>query len=237
MPGYVIHLATANSVLQRLDIRDGEYKNKYLLGNIVPDLNKREEKKICHFWSDDSMRLLIRRPRLETFLGEYGNRLSEPFIFGYYSHLYLDYSFLKKYWDEYFVFYNEELEPAEGYYEIKKVYVKNKKKMYDRESFLSDELYYGDYTRMIPYMAAKCDGLPFFDETLGIKELRLEGRAAEYEKMIAGCREYINKKGKGTLDKEPGLMVFDRDIMDRLIEETADELVEIYVKEIQPYFI
>lgn len=90
MPSAIIHIAVANEINKKIK----KDESKLLIGAIAPDIAKiiGETKVKSHFLDDDSL------PNLDKFLKKYEKKLTDPFILGYYIHIYTDYL-----WDKYFV--------------------------------------------------------------------------------------------------------------------------------------
>lgn len=91
MASSVIHMCVAKTINETLKIQE---ENMLLLGSIAPDISKHlgESKTRSHFLDDD------KKININRFLEKYKNRLSHPFILGYFIHLYTDLL-----WDKYFV--------------------------------------------------------------------------------------------------------------------------------------
>lgn len=87
MPGYVIHLATANEYMRK---HPDEIKNKsdFLLGSISPDFTIKSEKGKTHYGENST--ILYLRKYLES------NELNTDFNKGYFLHLVTDYIFYNK---------------------------------------------------------------------------------------------------------------------------------------------
>ena len=95
MASAIIHIAVANEINKVLK----KDESKYLIGSIAPDIAKHigETKVKSHFQdTDDGI------PNLEKFLNKYGNKLDDPFILGYYVHIYTDYLWFKYFIPEVF---------------------------------------------------------------------------------------------------------------------------------------
>lgn len=227
MPGYVIHMAAANRFFEVCNIKDKAYKNDFMIGSIAPDVKKGSEKKISHFWADYAMADLVRRPELKSFIEKYGERLSEPYVFGYYCHLLLDVRFLDVYWKQHFQFFNENMHCETGYDRVSYVKVDDKE-VYDRNEFFSPALYYGDYNRMNPYFVKKYN-IEHFVLTTPVSIIDEVNPVHEIEtirNMITVMFE--QKEEDGEVPK-----VFCRNDLDELIETTAEIIAEIYYNDIK----
>lgn len=91
MASSVIHMCVAKKINETLKIKD---ENMLLLGSIAPDISKHlgESKTRSHFFDDN------KNVDMNRFLEKYKNKLSHPFMLGYYIHLYTDYL-----WEKYFL--------------------------------------------------------------------------------------------------------------------------------------
>ena len=95
MASAIIHIAVANEINKVLK----KDESKFLIGSIAPDIAKHigKTKVKSHFQdNDDGI------PNLEKFLNKYGNKLDDPFILGYYIHIYTDYLWFKYFIPEVF---------------------------------------------------------------------------------------------------------------------------------------
>lgn len=87
MASAIIHIAVAKKINEKLKMNEKEL----FLGTISPDISKHigQDRKISHFLDEN------RLPNLNLFLKEYNNSLNNPFIMGYYIHLFTDYLWFK----------------------------------------------------------------------------------------------------------------------------------------------
>ena len=92
MASAIIHIAVAKKVNEKLKMNEKEL----FLGTIAPDISKHigQDRKISHFLDDD------RLPNLNLFLDKYNNSLNNPFVMGYYIHLFTDYLWFKYFLNE-----------------------------------------------------------------------------------------------------------------------------------------
>lgn len=90
MASSVIHMCVAKEINKKLNLNE----NMLLLGSIAPDISKHlgETKTRSHFLNDDKI------INIDKFLEKYKNSLNDPFMMGYFIHLYTDFL-----WDKYFV--------------------------------------------------------------------------------------------------------------------------------------
>lgn len=231
MPGYVMHLAMATKILDNKGISDKNYITPFLIGNIIPDIKRGNAKKDTHFWTDEMFKRFDRKPDLELFKQKYQSRMDEPYVFGVFCHLYLDAMYMERYWDKYLSFYDDDMKPVDGYYEVKKIKLANDDVVYDRSVFFSDSYYYGDYDRMNDYFVAKYGILsPKLDISLieNIKDIDEICIIKEKEKLI-NMVERVNKfrheqKLKNDSFYEKNTKILNVKEIDMLIETVAKEL-------------
>lgn len=91
MASSIIHMCVAKKVNETLNILD---ENSLLLGSIAPDISKHigKDKKKSHFLTSANS------IDINKFLKKYKTKLQDPFIMGYFIHLYTDLL-----WDKYFI--------------------------------------------------------------------------------------------------------------------------------------
>lgn len=101
MPSWGIHLVTANEILKRIKVSD---KNAFLIGNFMPDAEKHVIKdfsffslyKISHYAElQDINRKIEVLPNSIKFVEKYKNKINNPLVLGYLTHLLTDY-----YWNK-----------------------------------------------------------------------------------------------------------------------------------------
>ena len=89
MASAIIHIAVTKEINKNLHMNEKEL----FLGTIAPDISKQigESKLKSHFLTNKDSDL----PNLEAFLDKYQSSLTNPFIMGYYIHLFTDYLWFK----------------------------------------------------------------------------------------------------------------------------------------------
>jgi hypothetical protein len=155
MPGYIIHLAAARLALDKLGFSDFDDRFRVYVGSLLADTMPRESKRYSHFWSEESFKHLKRMPETAVFAQKYSEHMEDLLVAAYYAHLYMDRQFVNDYWTRHFEFYNDDMQPEEGYDAVTKVKITDTGLLLPRSEFLSDEYYYGDYTRLLPYITHK----------------------------------------------------------------------------------
>jgi hypothetical protein len=229
MPGYIIHLASARLALDRLGFCDFDYRFRVYVGSILADTMPRENKRESHFWSDESFKRLKRVPEVEAFAGKYSEYMDNPIVAAYMAHLYMDRKFVNDYWERHFEFYNDDMQPEEGYDAVTRVRIRDTGLVLPRSEFLSDEYYYGDYTRLLPYITHKYalkdifggHSMEYIASELDKLDCSIieEVRGNDYKTCVMGMFENIYKTAEE--EKAPELKVFDLSELEKLISETA----------------
>lgn len=97
MPSWGIHLATANEILNKTNIKD---KNAFLIGNFIPDAERYVINNfsifvpynITHFSELQEVEgYLEKLPNYNKFFIKYSKKMSNPLVLGYLIHLLTDY--------------------------------------------------------------------------------------------------------------------------------------------------
>ncbi len=151
MPGYILHLTAARMYLdiQPSESRirkDAGWQNDFFIGNLLPDTVKRKDR--SHFRDPAYCDRMMEWPHPDLFIRKYANRMKEAVYQGYYFHLCIDRYFFRDYIPKVAVFYNEMGTGTERKDEIREVLLKKSGERIDVKRYLSEEYYYGDYTKM-----------------------------------------------------------------------------------------
>ena len=157
MPGFVVHLAEAYTILDRLDGSvdfSQEARERFITGNLLPDTRLRGEKHISHFWDPADFGKLAKTPDIHRFLEKYGSS-RDPLLLGDLSHLYLDAEYVKNFWPGVFRFYDSKGQPQVMTDRISQVKILKSGLMVPVDEFFSEKYYYGDYTKMNSYFINK----------------------------------------------------------------------------------
>lgn len=226
MPGFIIHLAEATTLLNYMKKQpDARWRQEFLLGNLLPDTRLGTEKLISHFWSPEHMGNIARAPKLERFLEKYGHRLNEPVILGYYAHLYLDEHYVDKYWPEILCFEDGSgrPEPRKAYIHQVELFEKGIKIPFDK--FFTTEYYYGDYTRSNHWFVERYQIQP---PEFCLLDSRMDEVNPANLKRVLEELEDICRKGK--MGDEKAMMVFELESLDGFIQRTAKSFYEQMVQ-------
>ena len=91
MPSWSVHLSVAKKVNEKLKLD----KDLFYLGNLIADIDygNKLTRKQSHFYYNNYCKKCPKEflPNPELFLKEYKNKLNDPLVLGYYSHILTDY--------------------------------------------------------------------------------------------------------------------------------------------------
>lgn len=155
MASAVIHIAVAKEINKDLKMNEKEL----FLGTIAPDISKQlgESKVKSHFLLNDKSNL----PILDKFLDKYKNNLNNPFIMGYYIHLFTDYL-----WFKYFI---PEITNSSDYINV----LSGNKIKCTKEEI--EKLIYNDYTNLNISLIEEYDlDLSLFYEDIEIPNIKFD---------------------------------------------------------------
>lgn len=227
MPGYIMHMAEANLILNKIGHnKSEEWRRIFIAGSLLPDTKKKTEKITSHFWNPDTLEDMAIAPDLSRFLMKYRQDLNLPLVLGYYAHLHLDQRFVRDYWPDMAAFYDDE-----GRVQVKKkcitrTEIKKTGEVVSRDMFFSGEYYYGDYSKLNGYFVdryhvdleqnyAAVDTCPI--QEVDVKDL---------QQVLRELRMIMHNYDR---NKEEEIRVFSKKRLCKFLENTAEE----FVKEIE----
>ena len=163
MPGFILHLTAAQMLLKHLPSHpDFPYPissvNDFLIGNLLPDATQQKES--SHFRDPLYREKMMVFPDLTRFTAKYRSLLPDSSALGYYFHLYIDRKFFKDFIPQIVEFYNADGEITDMRDEIATVYIKKSRTSIPFSRYLTEEYYYGDYTRMNTYLVNRSISIP-----------------------------------------------------------------------------
>lgn len=229
MPGYVIHLAEAELILENIRKTravDDAFEQAFLTGTLLPDTRLKGEKRFSHFWDPNQLERLALGPDLTRFTDKYGKRLNEPVILGYLAHLHLDACYVQEYWPTVIAFYGCKGEPEYRKAHIAEVEIRRLKKRVPVSEFFSLAYYYGDYTKLNGYFVQKYhlsvprwQNIPMSPP----EEVHLQDM-----QMI--CRELSHLKQECHVGDEKKIQVFELSSLEKFMADTAEKFCEAYIE-------
>ena len=150
MPGFILHLTAARMFLDAFPMKDERDVDFFMTGAFLPDVSS--DKFHSHFRDPALTDRMVEIPDLERFLASYKDKLDDPLIFGYYFHLYVDRRFFLEYLPKIVTYMDSThtITPVKA--EVTLARIQKSGKILPLSKFLSDEYYYGDYTRMNTYL-------------------------------------------------------------------------------------
>ena len=228
MPGYVIHLAEAELILEMIRSRhpiDDDFEQAFLTGTLLPDTRLKGEKRFSHFWDPDQLERLALGPDLARFTDKYGKRLNEPVMLGYLAHLHLDARYVREYWPTVISFYGCQGEPEYRKAHIAEVEVKRLHRRVPVSQFFSLDYYYGDYTKLNGYFVQKYH-LRVPEWTHVVMQPPDEVNLQDMQ-MI--CREIAHLKQACHAGDETRIQVFDLASLEAFMEASAQDFCRQFV--------
>lgn len=207
MPGYILHLTAAKMYLDALPDTDplrrcADLQNDFYIGNLLPDAVA--DKTESHFRDPRYLDRMIVWPRPEEFRRKYPDHMQDPVCRGYYFHLYIDKVFFSEYLPTVVEFLDKDGCETDLRKEVQAVRLKKSGQMITLDQYLSEEYYYGDYTRMSSWLYEKYH-LP---EELYVRCCP-ETEETDFSR-ISGILKVIKDYRKVSVESAQSLKVFDR---------------------------
>lgn len=222
MPGYILHLTAARMYLDHLPpvdplCCDPKQQNDFFAGNLLPD--SVQEKSRSHFRDPAYRDRMIEWPHPEQFQRKYRDFASDASCRGYWFHLYIDQRFFRDYIPRVAEFFDENGAVTDRRDETAYVLVKKSGERIPLARYLSEEYYYGDYTRLNTWLAERYH-LPDElnpPENPGIEEV-------DYRDLGRVLEELRGYRGVPAEAAEQ-LKVFDREDLLKFLEKASAEAV------------
>lgn len=223
MPGYILHLTAAKMYLDKQTPasplrQDEEEQNDFYIGNLLPDTVCTKNK--SHFRDSAYRGRMMEWPHPERFRRKYSGRMNEAVYQGYYFHLCIDKYFFRDYIPEVVTFYDDSGRETDQRDEIRNVLIKKSGECVAVERYLSEDYYYGDYTKMNTWLCEKYslpDGLRP-GKASGIAEADDSG----VERILAEIEEYR----KVPADAVKDLKVFEPESLTAFLEKTVQRMLK-----------
>lgn len=155
MPGYMMHLAESQIILNKLKkakdtIRLSE--NDFRLGVLLPDAVM--DKEMTHFRSTDQKAQITKYPDMAYLLETYPRGTLSSCDLGIVAHLHMDARFVTDFWPKYFTFLNRNGSYTNITSDIDHVWIYSSEKRVPFEQFFSDSWFYGEYDILNPYICS-----------------------------------------------------------------------------------
>lgn len=156
MPGFILHLTAARFYLEYLSDSDplkhsAQLQNDFYAGNLLPDARK--DKAVSHFRDLNFRDRMLEWPKPQWFCQKYLEYMSDPVCRGYWLHLIVDKYFLRDYIPRVARFLDSEGKETQIRADVTWVEIQKSGERIPLELYLSEEYYYGDYTRMTTWLA------------------------------------------------------------------------------------
>ena len=225
MPGYVIHLAEAKLIVDKLEKTMSNIKLKvtwreeFYYGALLPDAIEKSKKGLSHFWNKKDIKCITMVPDLDAFCKKYVGKRDDPVYWGYLLHLQLDRLFWEKFMKKNVEFIDKEGKETELLENVAGVKLKKNGKIIGVKEFFSEEYLYGDYTKLNKYLIKKYNlNVPEYNQRYHniVKEVKSE----DMERVLANLKRYLMES------EEKVLKVFSKDSLEKFIENTARQFCE-----------
>lgn len=218
MPGYILHLTAAKMYLDALPDTDplsrcADWQNDFYIGNLMPDAVA--DKTESHFRDPRYLDRMVVWPRPEEFRRKYRDHMQDPVFRGYYFHLYIDKVFFSEYLPAVVEFLDKDGCETELRKEVQAVRLKKSGQMITLDQYLSEEYYYGDYTRMSSWLYKKYH-LP---EELYVS-CYSEIEETDFSR-ISGILKVIKDYRKVSVESAQSLQVFDRTKLTEFLQKAV----------------
>ncbi len=229
MPGYVMHLAEAELIINALRKEKDltwEWEQAFTVGTLLPDTKIRQDKRYSHFWNPDLLDHLALGPDLGRFLEKYGDQLDNPVMLGYLAHLHLDTCYVDTFWPTVFEFYGSDGQPAVLRDDIKEVYIRYSDQRVPIGDFFSVNYYYGEYTKLNGYYIDTYNlSIPAWDQIPDYRE-DFHMDEVSYDDIGWVCRELGHLLSCYHKGDEGRLQVFTLDQLENFIHKTTEAFLK-----------
>lgn len=153
-----MHLTAARMFLDRLPVdhpfcKNKRLKNDFYIGNLLPDTVK--DKSYSHFRDPMFRDRMMEWPHPKEFVRKYREHMGEAVYQGVWLHLYVDKRFFRDYIPQVVTFYDRIGRITDKREDIKRVFLKKQCESIIVDQYLSEDYYYGDYTRMNTWLWEK----------------------------------------------------------------------------------
>ncbi len=153
MPGYIMHLAEGQIILDKLKQMDIDFsvsENEFLLGTILPDAVA--DKELTHFRPASQKNRITKYPDIpRLFCACKGSRLSACDL-GILAHLHMDARYVTDFWPHYFTFLDANHSYTTITADINHVLIYAGDRKMPLKQFFSDAWFYGEYDILNPYI-------------------------------------------------------------------------------------
>lgn len=223
MPGYILHLTAAQMLLDMLpaypDLTNKfTSANDFLIGNLLPDTTS--VKAASHFRNPIYRNKMMEYPDLAAFLDKYRHLLHDASCLGYYFHLYIDRAFFKDYIPQVATFFDAAGNITDIKKEVAMIYLKKQDCRVPLTDYLSENYYYGDYTKMNTYLTERYH-IPLHLDTNVINPGIEEVNYSDVKNVLAELHSYLSVPASAVND----VTVFDVETLLKFLHEKTEEFL------------
>lgn len=223
MPGWIMHLVTANEVSKKLQVD----KNSFLFGNLLPDvyngyivsnLSNHIDHGVSHYDTKEKIEgKTYSLPDIEGFIQLYKNKLNNSVILGYATHLMTDYYWNRKTYTKKYI-YNEQGK-------VGKVRLKNGEILETKENLEAMHIKQKDFATFSKFLVQNEEVLfPKYQEELINKsnELKYLKTNQEDMKKVFQYITYMPKQIKENIADEDYLLYSQEQLMEGMQESVIE---------------
>ena len=197
-----------------------DLQNDFYIGNLLPDSVR--DKHASHFRDPKYLDQMVIWPRPEEFCRKYQEHMADVVYFGYYFHLYIDRRFFRDYLPRVVEFLDGRGEPTELRQDVRSVLLKKSGQLITLDQYLSEEYYYGDYTKMNTWLYERYD-LPDHLHVCGDPGIE-EADFSHMDQILGELESYRKVPAEAVQD----VKVFDAgDLLD-FLEQAVHETEQYY---------
>lgn len=228
MPGFILHLTAARFYLEYLSDSDplkhfAQLQNDFYVGNLLPDVGK--DKAVSHFRDPNFRDRILEWPKPQWFCQKYPEYMSDLVCRGYWLHLMVDKYFLRDYIPRVARFLNSEGKETQIRADVAWVEILKSGEKIPLELYLSEEYYYGDYTRMTTWLAETYD-LPDMLDPVRDSVIE-EADCREVQKIMEQLLRY---RESVSAEAARELKVFDLEEVVMLLYKVVREAAGVHVR-------
>lgn len=232
MPGYVIHLAEAKLIVDKLEKTMSNIKLKvtwreeFYYGALLPDAIEKSKKGLSHFWNKKDVKCITMVPDLDAFCKKYVGKRDDPVYWGYLLHLQLDRLFWEKFMKKNVEFIDKDGKETELLENVAGVKLKKNGKIIGVKEFFSEEYLYGDYTKLNDEFIRNYDLIvPSYKDA--IENVIEEADYKEMKNTLNKLKLFIGENK--IADGQTKVIHFKE--MNEFLKETAEQFINNYGRE------
>ncbi len=256
MPGFMLHLAEGQMILNKLNRINASDKSKqskagcrpiqtdtdfihdFMCGCMIPDAIS--DKELTHFRPLWQKELITKYPDMDYIMDTYANIMSTACDFGILAHLHLDSLYVCSYWKQHFIFEDIHGTETTVHNDIHHVRLLRDNSRIPYNEFFSTKYFYGDYDILNPYIYKAVQ--PYIPDVYDIppEQIHIEECKKYNAAFLANCiKNYVlsdTRTMAGDTTKKyrapekspiPKTRIFPYDSILKFLDNTANEYIKL----------